>query len=395
MKRYNRDISYFAFSHFRTREYHKLFGYYQSDRVFHTYILGKTGTGKTNLLTSLILQDIQQGRGICVFDIHGDLIQTLGPLLPKNRKRDLIHLDITNRALPFRYNPLKHVPEDKRSLVASSLIETFHKMWKGAWGLRMEHLLRYIILLLLDQPQAKLSDIFRIINDEDYRKICVSHAKSKIVRQFFTHEFDRYGKNDVLPILNKLGALLAHPPLRRFFIDNPRELSLRQCMDNGRIVLVDISKGKLGGDVSHTVGAILLNGIMNAGFSRVDTQPQGRRVFHVFLDEFHNYTNPSIVNMLSEIRKWNISLTMANQYLSQLDSDIRNAVLGNVGTTICFRLGQDASYMEKEFYPIFKADDFVKLENYDIYLKLMIHGKPSQPFSATTPHYDFIMTLLE
>ncbi|QHI38065.1 hypothetical protein IMCC3317_34490 [Kordia antarctica] len=389
---YNRDVSYLAFTNFRNN--HKLFGIKQRDRLLHTYILGKTGTGKTNLLTTLILQDIKHDRGVCVFDVHGDLSHTIISHIPKYRIRDFIHLDISNPHLEYRYNPLKRVSEEKRSLVASSLLETFQKLWRGAWGVKLEHILRYVILTLLEQPRANLADIPRLIHDQRYQQACVRNTTSKVITSFWIDEFPKYTKNDLVPILNKVGAFLVHPAIRRFLIENKKELSLRRCMDEGKIVIVDISKGKLGVDVSNLVGSFLLNAIMSAGFSRIDTQEDKRRMFHVFLDEFHNYTTPSIVNMLSEIRKWNISLTMAHQYLYQIDGDIRNSVLGNVGTIICFRLGQaDAKYMEKEFYPVFTSSDVSNLENHDIYLKLMISGRPSRPFSATTVEFSYILTL--
>lgn len=391
-RRYSRYLTYLAVTNFRNDR--RLFGIKQADRLLHTYILGKTGTGKTNLLTTLILQDIKHDRGVCVFDVHGDLSQTLIKHIPKHRSNDLIHLDIAHPHLEYRYNPLKRVSEDKRSLVASALLETFQKLWRSAWGVKLEHILRYVILTLLEQPQASLADIPRIIHDRNYQQVCIKNTSSKIIASFWNDEFSKYSKTDLVPILNKVGAFLIHPTIRRFLIENKRELSLRQCMDEGRIVIVDISKGKLGVDVSNLVGSFLLNAIMNAGFSRIDTQEKDRRMFHVFLDEFHNYTTPSIVNMLSEIRKWNISLTMAHQYLYQIDAEIRNSVLGNVGTMICFRLGQaDAKYMEKEFYPVFTSADVSNLENHDIYLKLMINGKPSRPFSATTVEFSYILTL--
>ena len=389
---YNKDISYFATTNFRSQG--DLFGIWQKDRLLHTYILGKTGVGKTNLLTSLIVQDIRHARGICVFDVHGDLVSTLIRLIPRERKSDLVHVDITNPELVYRYNPFKKVSIEKRSLVASSILETLEKLWKGAWGVKLEHILRYILLTLLDQPRSDISDIHRIIYDLDFREQCKRHVHSKAVIQFWDKEFDKYTKNDLIPILNKVGAFLAHPAIRRFLIDNPEEVSLRKCMDEGKVVLIDISKGMLGADVSNIIGAFLLNAIMSAGFSRIDTVENARKVFHVYLDEFHNYTTPSVVNMLSEIRKWRISLTLAHQYLFQLDTEIRKAVLGNVGTIICFRLGQaDAKYMAQEFKPIFEVSDFTSLENYEIYLSLMIHGKPSKPFSASAAKFSYILTL--
>lgn len=247
---------------------------------------------------------------------------------------------------------------------------------------------------MLDQPYANISDIPRLIHDTSFQQKCIENVSNKYVVSFWNDEFPKYSKNDIIPILNKVGAFLAHRSIRRFFIENRTEISFRHSMDNGKIIIIDISRGKLGSDVSSIVGSFLINAIMNAGFTRIDTAENNRKPFHIFLDEFQNYTSPTIINLLSEIRKWRISLTMAHQYLHQLEDSIRSAVFGNVGTIICFRLGQsDAKYMAQEFHPIFKSSNFINLENYDIYLKLMINGKPSKPFSASTCKFSYILTL--
>ena len=386
----NNDVSYFAKTNFRDEG--KLFGIYQADRLMHTYILGKTGVGKTNLLTTLILQDMIQGRAVVVFDVHGDLIQTLIDNLPSFRLSDLLYFDIPNRDMHYRYNPLKRVSYEKRSLVASGILDTFKKLWKGAWGVKLEHILRYILLTLLDQKTANFSDIPRIIHDQSFRKACLKEVVNADVRNFWEQEFEKYTKNDLVPILNKVGAFLIHPAIKRFLIDNPEEISLRRVMDSNKIVLVNLNKGSLGIDTSHILGSLLLNALMNAAFSRIDIAEDERKPIALFLDEFQNYTTESIASMLSELRKFKVSLTLAHQYLHQLDNDIKNAVLGNVGTIISFRIGHtDAKYLEHVFSPDFLASDFTNLENFDIYLKLMINGRPSKGFSATCIHYKNVL----
>jgi hypothetical protein len=391
MKKYNNpNISYFAQTNFRTSG--DLFGIYQKDRLMHTYILGKTGVGKTNLLTTFILQDILLGRGVCVFDVHGDLIHTILDHIPTKRKADLIYLNIPDPKMPYRYNPLKKVSYEKRSLVASGILETFQKLWKGAWGVKLEHILRNILLTLLDQDKSDLSDIPRIIHDPLFRNSCIKNIQNQDIRNFWNNEFEKYTKTDLIPILNKVGAFLAHPAIKRFLIENKQEVSLRQAMDSSNIVLVNLSKGNLGMDSAHIVGSLILNSIMGASFSRIDTVEEERNIFHLYLDEFQNYTTESIAGMLSELRKFKVSLTLAHQYIHQLDVDIRNAVLGNVGTIISFRLGQaDAKYMAQVFHPGFEFNDFVNLENYDIYLKLMINGRPSKAFSATCIYFKNVL----
>ena len=265
-------------------------------------------------------------------------------------------------------------------------------LWRSAWGVKLEHILRYILLTLLSIPKSDLSDIPRIIHDKSFRESVISHIDSKEIITFWKDEFPKYTKNDIVPILNKVGAFLAHPALKRFLVTNPNDISLRQCMDTSKVVLIDLSKGRLGKDAAHLIGSILITSFAHASFSRIDTEEDHREPFHIFLDEFHNYTTPSITGMLSELRKFKISLTLANQYISQLDNDIKNAVLGNVGTLISFRLGQqDAKYMAQAFYPEFESTDFTLLENYSIYLSLMINGRPSKPFSADTiPYIDIL-----
>ncbi len=388
----NRYISYFAKTNFREEGH--LFGIYQKDRLLHTYILGKTGVGKTNLLTTLILQDIIHGRAVCVFDVHGDLISTILTHIPQSRQQDLIYLDIPNPNMGYRYNPLKRVSYEKRSLVASGILDTFKKLWKGAWGVKLEHILRYILLTLLDQEKANFIDIIRIIHDLNFREECIKNIVNEDVKRFWNKEFEKYTKTDIIPILNKVGAFLVHPAIKRFLIQNENEISLRHAMDTNKIVLVNLNKGSLGIDTSHIIGSLLLNSIMNASFSRIDTKEEKRKPVAVFLDEFQNYTTESIASMLSELRKFKVLLVMAHQYLHQLDVDIRNAVLGNVGTIISFRVGQaDAKYLEQVFTPEFEAADFTNMENYDIYLKLMINGKPSKGFSATCIHYKSVLFL--
>jgi hypothetical protein len=391
MQFWNSYISYFAQTNFRNNG--KLFGIFQKDRMMHLYILGKTGTGKTNLLTTLILQDIIHGRGCAVFDVHGDLLKNILNHIPQKRIQDVVHLDISNQFMNYRYNPLRKVSEEKKSLVVGGLLDAFKKLWKGAWGIKLEHILRYILLTLLAQPKSHLGEIPKIIHDSSFREQCLANVKNKEIISFWKNEFPKYSKNDLIPILNKVGAFLAHPSVKRFLITNTKDISLRQCIDQSKIVLIDISKGKIGIDASHLIGSILITSFANAAFTRIDTEEEKRVPFHIFLDEFQNYTSPSISGILSELRKFKVSLTLANQYLYQIDTDIKNAVLGNIGTLIAFRTGQqDAKYLVQEFYPTFQVSDFTSLENFDIYLKLMISGKPSKPFSATTIPYQNILT---
>jgi type IV secretory pathway TraG/TraD family ATPase VirD4 len=379
----NKDITYFGQLTYRSDRRH--FGIKQADRLMHTYMIGKTGTGKSTCLETMIMQDINAGRGCCLLDPHGDLVEKVVKAIPDSRKEDLIYFNVPDPTLNLRYNPFKRVSVEKRSLVASGILDVFSKLWDSAWGVKLEHILRHAILTLLDQPEATIADIPEILLNKDFRKQAIQYIKSESVRKFWKREFKEYTKYDLLPVMNKIGGMLVHPVIKRVLIENTQEISLRKAMDEKKIVLVNLSKGHVGADVSHILGALFITSIASASFSRVDTEESERVPFMVYMDEFHNFTTLSLVNMFSELRKFKVGMTLAHQYIDQLDEDIKSAVLGNIGTLISFRIGtQDATLMAKEMYPEFDVEDFINLPNYKIYLKLMIDGKPSRPFSAIT-----------
>ncbi len=378
------SICYFAQTNFRNQR--KRFGIQLPDRLYHFYITGKTGTGKTTLLHTKFSQDVQNGHGLCLVDVHGDLIKEVLNSIPEHRKQDVVYLNATDPNLNLGYNPLRRVRYEKRPLIVSNILEVFQRLWGNqSWGVKLSHILRNILLTLLDQPSASFSDVLRILHDEEYRKSCLRHIVNPDVKAFWEKEFKTYSKNDLVPLYNKLGAMLSYPAVKRILVENNKQISLRSIMDNQKILLVNLSKGMLGSDASYILGSLLLTSLSASAFSRADTQENERQPFFVYLDEFQNYTNLSLVEMLSELRKYKVGMVLAHQYIAQLDPQIRDAVLGNVGTIVTFRLGQaDARYMEKEFYPTFKRDHFLNLPNYNIYLKMIINGHPSKAFSATT-----------
>lgn len=381
---FNNPICYFAQTNFRKQR--DPFGILLKDRLHHFYILGRTGTGKTTLLQTKIKQDILAERGVCLIDVHGDLVAKVMQEIPSHRQKDVIYLDATNPNLELGYNPLRKVSYEKRSLVTSNILEVFQRLWgTQGWGVKMSHILRNVLLTLLDQPQTSFTDIIKILNDTSFRNSCIPNIVNPNVKAFWLTEFKNYGKTDLIPIYNKLGGILSYPSVKRILVDNKKQISLRKIIDTNKILLVNIAKGSIGAEASYILGSLLLTSLSAAAFSRIDTPEEKRPYFFVYLNEFQNYTNLSLVEMLSELRKFKVGIIMAHQYISQLDPKIRDAVLGNVGTIVCFRLGQtDAKFMEREFYPIFEATDFVNLANYEIYLKLMIGGTPSKAFSGTT-----------
>jgi len=379
----NEDITYFGQIGYRNDR--RKFGIRQADRLMHTYMIGKTGTGKSTCIDTMITQDIKAGRGCCLLDPHGDLVEKVVKSIPSYRKDDLIYFNFPDPNLNLKYNPFKRVSPGKRSLVASGILEVFSKLWDSAWGVKLEHILRHAILTLLDQPRATVADIVEILLNKDFRREALRNVTSETVKKFWKREFVEYHKYDLLPVMNKIGGMLVHPVIRRALIENSDEVSIRKAMDDHKIVLVNLSKGHLGADVTNMLGALLITSIASAAFSRADTDEVKRTPFMVYIDEFHNFTTLSLVNMFSELRKFKVGMVLAHQYMHQLDEKIQQAVLGNVGSMISFRIGtQDAMVMAKEMYPEFNAEDFINLPNHKIYLTLMIDGKPSKPFSGYT-----------
>ena len=338
-------------------------------------------------MLTLAKEDVQAGRGLTFIDVHGDAAMELfnycnDPL----RDRHVVYLDATNPEIKYGYNPLRSVTPHKRSLVVSNILEIFQRNWKSAWGMKMEHILRMILLTLLEQPRTDLSDILKLIYDKDFQRQCLKNISSEAIRLFWREEFKKYKSADLLPILNKVGALLSHDIVRKILIENKEMISLRSIMDNKQILIINLSKGAIGSDASNILGGLLLTSLASAAFSRIDTLEKDRIPHFLYVDEFQVLSgNDLIGELLAQSRKFKLALILSNQFLHQLPIEVKNSILGNVGTLVCFRLGiNDARLMEKEFYPEFSAADFTALPNYSIYLKLMIDGKPSKPFSADT-----------
>lgn len=383
----NDQVSPFARTNFRADR--RVFGIRQADRLFHMHLIGKTGTGKTTLIESLAAQDLQNGRGFCLVDPHGDLAGRLFARVPASRLDHVFYMNVPDPGQPFGYNPLRQVARERRSLAASGLLETFKNIWTDAWGVRMEHVLRNALLLLLEQPRAALPDVLRLVTDDSYRRQHASASDNAQVKSFWLEEYEhypaRYRSESIAPIQNKVGAFLADPLLYRILVNPERDISFRRIMDEGGAVIINLAKGKIGEDSASLLGSLLVTTIGLAAFSRADLPEAERRPFFLYIDEFQAFTTRFIADMTSELRKYRVGLILAHQHLDQLEPDIRHAVLGNVGTLISFRVGpKDAMILAREFQDAFEPIDLLNLANYDIYLRLMIDGAPSQPFSATT-----------
>ena len=382
------SINYFA--HTNARHPYRNFGIKRLDRLSHLYIIGKTGTGKSTLLETMALQDIKNGEGITVIDPHGSLVDKIAAAIPEHRRKDVIYFNPADPKQPYRYNPLAKVSPEKRPLAAGNLMEVFQKIWGPKnWGARMEHILRQSLLALLDQPHATLPDILRLLNDDSYRKRVAENIKHKPVADFWRYEYPKfafgYRTEAVSPIVNKVAAFLSYPVLCALFTEKGEMLDFRTIMDERKILLVNLAAGKLGFDAAGLLGGMLVGSLGLSAFSRADTPEEDRPAHYLYLDEFQNVTTQSLANFLPELRKFKLSITMAHQYMHQLDTDIQHAVLGNAGTLISFRLGaKDSPLLASEFQPKFETIDLLALPNYHILTKLLIDGTPSRPFSATT-----------
>ena len=356
------------------------------------YIIGKTGTGKSTLILNMLVSDIRNGRGAALIDPHGDLAEEVLNYVPEERISDVIYFNPADLEYPIAFNPLEKVHPDYHHLVASGLISVFKKIWPEFWGPRLEHILRHSILTLLEYPDSSLLDLPRLLTDKDFRKIVLEHVKHQQVREFWFNEFEKYSawlrSEAISPILNKVGQFLTSPMLRNIVGQKENTFDLRTVMDEGKVLIVNLSKGKVGEDNSALLGAMMVTKIMLAALSRADISESERKPFYLYVDEFHNFLTLSFANILTESRKYNLNLILAHQYIEQLDEKITAAVFGNVGTIISFRVGaEDAKYLAREFHPVFEEADLVNLPNYHIYLKLMIDGVTSKPFSAETlPH---------
>ncbi|MCK5084937.1 MAG: type IV secretion system DNA-binding domain-containing protein [Candidatus Pacebacteria bacterium] len=381
------DITYFAKTNFREKEH--VFGAKKDDRRRHAYVIGKTGMGKTNLLETMIIADIRAGNGVAVVDPHGDLAEKILNFVPASRINDVIYFDPADADYPIAFNVMEHVDPKYRHLVASGLIGVFKKIWADSWGPRLEYLLRNVILALLEYPGSTLLGVPRMFIDKDYRKKVVSKVTDPVVKAFWLNEFTKYSSqftvDAISPIQNKVGQFLSSSLVRNIISQTHSTIDMREIMDNKKILIINLAKGKIGEDYSALLGAMLITKIQLAAMGRSNIPEEERKDFYLYVDEFQNFATESFAGILSEARKYRLNLIVAHQYIGQLEEEVRDAIFGNVGTIITFRVGAaDAEFLEKEFEPVFMMNDLVNLAKYDIYLKLMIDGVTGDAFSATT-----------
>ena len=338
-------------------------------------------------IVSLIRQDIEHGRGFCLIDPHGDLAGSIAAKLGNHG----VYWNAGDPACPYGYNPLSKVSAAWRPLAASGLVETFKKQWGDrAWGARMEHLLRFALLALLEQESASLADILPLFLDKEFRKEVVAGLPEGPVRQFWTVKYGalryQFSPDGVTSIANKLGGFLAHPIVRKAVCEPEKPLRFRQLMDKGGMLVVNLAKGRLGADISNLLGGLIVSGTASAAYSRQDLPEEKRQPFFLYVDEFHSFTTSAFAGMLSELRKYGCAITLVSQHFDQIEDNVREAILGNVGTLISFRVGAaDAAPLSRQFgEDIPEPRDLVGLANHEVFVKLMVDGVQTKPFSAWT-----------
>ena len=383
-------VTYFAETDARNKRVK--FGIKSIDRTKHVYVIGKTGMGKSTLLENMAVQDIQNGAGMAFIDPHGKTADLLLEYVPKERIRDVIVIAPFDTDFPISFNVLESVDPKKRHLVVGGLMSTFKKIWEDAWSARMEYILTNTLLALLEVPGTTLLGVNRLLSDKAYRNEIVAQVQDPSVKAFWTKEFASYTERQaaeaVPAIQNKVGQFTANPLIRNMIGQPVSSFDFRKAMDEGKIIIINLSKGRIGDENMKLLGGLLVTKIYLAAMSRADVPDRVIKMlphFYLFVDEFQNFANASFSDILSESRKYKLNLTIAHQYIEQMDENVSAAVFGNVGTMIVFRVGAtDAEALEKEFAPQFTMEDLVNLGQFQMYLKLMINGLTSAPFSATS-----------
>lgn len=383
-----KELTPFAQTNFRGEN--KVFGIKTDDRRRHMYMVGKTGTGKSTLMENMIIDDIKEGRGVGVVDPHGDLIEKILDFIPPERINDVVILDPSDREFPISFNPLQATNQDQRGLVVSGMISIFQKLWAFSWGPRLEHILRNTLFALLEYPNATLMAVPRMLTDNNFRKKVKKYITDLEIKRFWTQEFTLFEQNErlkteaVSPILNKVGQFLSTSTVRNVLGQPQSDIDIRAIMDEGKILLVKLSQGAIGEDNSALLGNMLITQLQLAAMSRVDIPEDQRKDFYLYIDEFQNFATPTFVKILSEARKYRLCLVLTNQYIAQMLEEVRDAVFGNVGTIVSFRVGAaDGDFLARELEP-FTETDVVNLDKYNVYVKLAIDGITSPAFSAVT-----------
>jgi len=386
-----KSVSYFGHTNFVSGLYRSrtVFGIKRADRRRHIYLIGKSGMGKTRLLEQLIRYDIAANEGVGVIDPHGDLAKTLLDFIPKSRIQDVVYVDPADADFPIAFNPFARVDATQRQNVAQGLVEIFKKQFTSSWSPRMEHLFRFATLAILEHPEGTLYELLRLLTDAQARQQTIAHLTDDIVKRFFAVEFagfsQKYDHEAITPLTNRLGQFFADPLLRAIFTGKENRIDIESIMNEGKILIVNTSKGLLGEENSALLGAFFLTKINQVAMARSRMEEGRRREFYLYVDEFQNAATQSFSSLFSESRKYAINITIANQYLAQIPPSLLEAIFGNVSTLISFRLGgADADRIAKEFMPLVEPHDLINLGARDFYVKMSVDGQTTAPFSART-----------
>ncbi|HSE61513.1 MAG TPA: type IV secretion system DNA-binding domain-containing protein [Candidatus Saccharimonadales bacterium] len=400
----DKGISAFGLTNFRG--INQQFGMYRSDRGRHVYIIGQTGTGKSGLLELFALSDVFHRQGYAIIDPHGDFAINNLKFVPSSRIKDVVYFNPADTAYPVGFNPMEVIDPNMKNNISSEIIGVLKRMFGESWGPRLEYILRYTILALLDYPNTTLLDIAPMLTDKKFRKKVVENCQDAVVRQFWNVEFaswtEKFAAEAIAPVLNKVGAFTANPIIRNIVGQPKSTFNIRQIMDEGKILVVNLSKGLIGEDNAAILGSFIVTKIQLAAMSRSDIpNVDDRRPFYLYVDEFQNFATDSFATILSEARKYGLNLTVANQYVSQMTDTVRAAVFGNVGTTICFRISpEDSATLAKQFEPTFTPQDIMEMANRHFIISMVIKGEKVPAFSATTltlpPNQnDFLQQIVE
>ena len=369
------------------RNDHRRFGLYDTDRLRHVWMIGKTGSGKSTLVANMARQDLARGGGLAVIDPHGDLVDELVPFVPKERTNQVLLFAPDDRAWPVAFNVFRagRKPHPDSALLAAQLVSVFRKFWADSWGPRLEHVLRNAILAVAPDPRATLLFLYRFLTDDALRDRVVAGVADPVVRQFWTKEFPSYSKalqgEALSPALNKLGAFVANPIVRNVVAQERSRVDLKQLMQDRGILFAKLPTGTIGEDASHLLGGLLLTALQLSAMER----PRGGPPFIAYVDEFQHFVTDSLATLLSESRTFGRGLVLAHQYVAQLTDPVRDAILGNVGTAIAFRVGAaDAALLEGEFGPELVAQDLQHLEPYHFAVRLLVRGAQLRPCTART-----------
>jgi len=386
-----KDCSFFGRTNYEAAFEEKkfIFGIKRIDRRRHIYLIGKSGTGKSKFLELLIRQDIANGYGVCLIDPHGDLIENILDFIPKERIDDVVLIDPSDINWPISFNPLKNVGIELKHQVAQELIEVLKKQFGANWTPRLEHVFRFTCLALLDYPKATMRGMILMLTDRNYRQKVINYIEDDMVKRFWAIEFSdwsaKFDSDAIIPLVNKLGQFLSNPLLRNIFGQEQNKIDLEYIINSQKILLINLAKGKLGEENSSFFGSMFITKLYQAGMARASIKEKERKDFYLYVDEFQNLITTTFENLLTESRKYGLCVTVAHQYMAQLLPEVSATVLGNIGTTIIFRIsGDDAARLTPEMVPVFKAEDMINLGTREFFVKMTIDGEVFDPFSAET-----------